>query len=87
MSNERFSFKIGNFECIAISDGTFAYSPPTFPPPATFLFANAPREPLDRALQRYNLQLEQWVEWISPYICLVVNTGEHQVLWTRVRML
>ena len=65
---------------MAVSDGTHTYAPPTFPPPATFLFANAPKEHLEQTLREHNLQPEQWTEWISPYICLVVNTGKHQVL-------
>jgi len=80
MSNGSFPFKIGKLECMAVSDGTHIYTPPTFPPPATFLFANAPRERLEQALREHNLKPEQWVEWISPYICVVVNTGEHRVL-------
>ncbi|MDY6932128.1 MAG: MBL fold metallo-hydrolase, partial [Halobacteriota archaeon] len=80
MSTECFSFKVGNFECMAVSDGTHTYTPPIFPPPATFLFANAPREGLEEALREHNLRPEKWDEWVSPYICMVVNTGEHQVL-------
>ncbi len=33
MSNETYHFKIGRLECIAVSDGTLTYTPPTFPPP------------------------------------------------------
>ena len=80
MRNESFPFKIGNFECMAVSDGTHIYTPPVFPPPATFLFANAPKDRLEQVLRKHNLQPEQWVEWISPYICVVVDTGEHRVL-------
>ena len=80
MSADRYRFIVGTFKCIAVSDGTHTYAPPTFPPPATFLFANAPRERLEQVLLEYNIQPEQWVEWVSPYICLVVNTGEHMVL-------
>ena len=80
MNAEIYRFKVGTFECMAVSDGTHTYTPPTFPPPATFLFANAPKERLERALREHNLQPEQWTEWISPYICVVVNTGEHRVL-------
>ena len=80
MSAGIYRFKVGAFECMAVSDGTHTYAPPTFPPPATLLFANAPRERLDEVLREHNLQAEQWVEWISPYICVVVNTGEHRVL-------
>jgi glyoxylase-like metal-dependent hydrolase (beta-lactamase superfamily II) len=65
---------------MAISDGIFTYTPPTFPPPATFLFANAPRDSLEQALREYNLHPDKWIEWISPYICLVINTRTHQVL-------
>lgn len=80
MNSQTHRFKLGSFQCIAVSDGTHAYAPPTFPPPAIFLFANAPREPLKQVLRKHNLQLEQWAEWVSPYICLVIDTGEHEVL-------
>lgn len=65
---------------MAVSDGTFTYAPPAFPLPTTFLFANAPKEHLEQALREYNLRPEQWIEWISPYICLAINTGNHLVL-------
>jgi glyoxylase-like metal-dependent hydrolase (beta-lactamase superfamily II) len=80
MSTNRYRFKVGTFECIAVSDGIHTYAPPTFPPPSTFLFTNAPRERLEQALREHDIQPEQWVEWVSPYICLVVNTGKHLVL-------
>jgi len=80
MNIEIHRFKVGTFECMAVSDGTHVYAPPTFPPPAAFLFANAPRERLGQVLGEHNLHPEQWVEWTSPYICVVVNTGEHRVL-------
>ena len=80
MNNETFRFETGKLECVAVSDGTLTYAPPTFPSPAILLFANAPRERLEQALLEHNLRPEQWVEWTSPYICLVVNTGAHLVL-------
>jgi glyoxylase-like metal-dependent hydrolase (beta-lactamase superfamily II) len=80
MNNETFRFETGKLECVAVSDGTLTYTPPTFPPPATLLFTNAPRERLEQVLLEYNLRPEQWGEWTSPYICLVVNTGDHLVL-------
>ncbi|MBE0477891.1 MBL fold metallo-hydrolase [Candidatus Aerophobetes bacterium] len=80
MSNESFPFKIGNFKCMAVSDGTHTYTPPTFPPPATFLFGNAPKGLLEEVLREHNLQPERWVEWVSPYICLLIDTGKHRVL-------
>jgi glyoxylase-like metal-dependent hydrolase (beta-lactamase superfamily II) len=80
MNTDIYRFKLGDFDCVAVSDGTHTYAPPTFPPPATFLFANAPKERLEPVLREHNLQPEQWLEWTSPYICLAVNTGKHQVL-------
>lgn len=65
---------------MAVSDGTFTYSPPAFPPPANLLFANAPMARLQQELRERGIQPEQWVEWTSPYICLVVNTGRNHVL-------
>jgi glyoxylase-like metal-dependent hydrolase (beta-lactamase superfamily II) len=80
MNGEIYRFKVGTFKCMAVSDGTHTYTPPTFPPPATFLFANAPKERLEQVLREHSLQPEQWIEWISPYICVVVETGKHRVL-------
>jgi glyoxylase-like metal-dependent hydrolase (beta-lactamase superfamily II) len=80
MNTESYRFKVGNFECIAVSDGTYTYAPPIFPPPGTLLFSNASAESLEQILREHELQSERWVEWTSPYICLVVNTGTHRVL-------
>ncbi len=33
MSNETFRFKIGRFECFAVSDGTLTYAPPCLSSP------------------------------------------------------
>ena len=80
MNPEIYSFKVGTFECMAVRDGTFTYSAPTFPSPASLLFANAPRERLDQALREHDIEPEKWTEWVSPYICLLVNTGKHLAL-------
>ena len=80
MKSETYHFKIGAFKCIAVSDGIFKYAPPTFPPPAKFLFGNVSRDDLEKTLGKHNLHPESWTEWLSPYICLLVNTGEHLVL-------
>jgi len=80
MNAEIYHFKVGTFQCMAVSDGTLTYAPPTFPPPANFLFANAPRQHLELALRQHNIQPEQWAAWVSAYICVLVNTGEHRVL-------
>ena len=80
MSSEAYHFKVGAFECMAVGDGTHTYAPPTFPPPATFLFGNAPRNHLEQTLRKHDIEAEQWTEWTSPYNCLVIDTGEHRVL-------
>ena len=80
MNASTYQFKVGDFDCAAISDGTFTYAPPLFPPPADFLFANAPRERLAQALAEHGLELEQWEAWPSPYSCLLVNTGSSRLL-------
>ena len=75
MNTENYRFKVGTFECIVVSDGTFAY-----PHPAQIFFANAPKERLEQVLSEHNIALEQWEEYISPYTGLVINTGQHRVL-------
>jgi len=76
MNTEIYRFEVGTFECIAVSDGTFAYPGD----PVTWLFANAPKGHLEQVLRKHKLQPEQWVQWVSTYTCLVINTGRHQVL-------
>jgi glyoxylase-like metal-dependent hydrolase (beta-lactamase superfamily II) len=80
VSDKSFHFRVGKLECMVVSDGTLSYTPPIFPPPATFLFTNAPRERLGQVLRQHDLHPEQWAEWVSPYICMVINTGEYRVL-------
>jgi glyoxylase-like metal-dependent hydrolase (beta-lactamase superfamily II) len=80
MSTGVYHFEVGAFECLAVSDGTFTYTPPRFPPPATLLFCNAPQDSLEQALRQNNIPPEYWTEWISPYICVLVKTGEYRVL-------
>jgi glyoxylase-like metal-dependent hydrolase (beta-lactamase superfamily II) len=75
MDSETFRFKVGAFECIAISDGTF-----TYPHPAEFLFANAPKEQLNQKLCEHGLQPDQWTGWTSPYICAIIKTPRHRIL-------
>ncbi len=80
MKTETYRFSVGKFECTAISDGAMTYAPPSFPPPARFLFCNAPGERLDKVLSEHNLNLQQWTEWRSSYTCLLINTGKYKVL-------
>ena len=80
MATETYPFKVGAFDCTVVSDGTLTYAPPTFPPPATLLFSNAPTERLEQVLLEHGVQPEQWVEWTSSYSCLLANTGHNLVL-------
>jgi glyoxylase-like metal-dependent hydrolase (beta-lactamase superfamily II) len=80
MNIDNYHFNIGSYKCMAISDGTMTYSPPTFPHPVNFLFANADKEKLEKALKDYGIGLTEWTEWISSYTCLFINTGKYKVL-------
>lgn len=80
MNAEAYRFKVGNFECFAINDGTFTYGPPLIPPPADFLFANAPKKLLKETLSEHGIRPTEWVAFVSPFTCLMVNTGRHKVL-------
>jgi len=75
MVEATYRFQVGKFECMVVSDGTYTYTNP-----APTLFANAPKESLEQALRQHGLELEGWKEWVSPYMALYVNTGEHKVM-------
>jgi len=79
MSSESHRFDVGSYECIAISDGTFSYPQPTQNVFINF-FVNAPEDRLRRVLRDYNVVPEQWREFVSPYICLVISDGRGHVL-------
>jgi glyoxylase-like metal-dependent hydrolase (beta-lactamase superfamily II) len=80
MSSHTYHFEVGNIDCFALSDGTFVYGPPIFPPAGNFLFVNAPKRRLERRLEEYGIDPEHWETWTSDYTCLLVDTGEHRVL-------
>jgi glyoxylase-like metal-dependent hydrolase (beta-lactamase superfamily II) len=80
MDATTYRFRIGDFECLALSDGQFVYAPPLFPPPARLLFTEAPEERVIELLQEDGTDLASWTEWTSPYTCLLVSTGDHLVL-------
>lgn len=80
MRTDPYAFRIGAYECLIVSDGTFTYAPPRFPPPSRFLFANAPHTTLKSILGDYALRLETWMQWVSPYLCTVIKTSDHTVL-------
>jgi len=71
MNTEIYRFKVGNFECIVVRDGTHAY------PYVPAWFVNAPKERLEQVLREHNLDPEQYV---SPYPSLMINTGQHRAL-------
>jgi glyoxylase-like metal-dependent hydrolase (beta-lactamase superfamily II) len=75
MSTENYRFKVGAFECIVVSDGSFSY-----PHPAHVFFPNAPQERLEQVLRQHNLDPEQWEHYVSPYTGLVVHAGQQRVL-------
>lgn len=79
MSEVRFPFQVGTFTCTVICDGTFAYP---YPAQNAFInfFVNAPREQLKQVLARHGLDPEHWEQYVSPYPCVVINTGQHRVL-------
>lgn len=70
MHAETHWFKIGAFDCLAVSDGTFVY------PPA-LIFANASQQDYEAALRQHNLPQD---EAATPYICLYIRTGANHVL-------
>lgn len=70
MKNNSFIFKLGNFKCIAVSDGTFTYSDISF-------YQNAPKEHLQKVFREHDLQSGQIT---TPYTCLFIDTGKHRIL-------
>jgi glyoxylase-like metal-dependent hydrolase (beta-lactamase superfamily II) len=80
MNNEVYRFKVGDFQCVAINDGNFTYEPPLIPPPADFLFANAPKKLLKETLNEHGIQPERWTKFATPFTCVMVNTGKNKVL-------
>jgi len=72
MNTEAYRFKVGTFECIAVSDGLRQGLG------AGFMYANAPEERLVQALQAHDLQRDQ-IEPL-PLNCLLIETTEHLVL-------
>jgi glyoxylase-like metal-dependent hydrolase (beta-lactamase superfamily II) len=75
METETHCFHIGDFECIAINDGTHAYKDP-----ADNIFINAPRKQLGAALITSGIILDEWTEYLSPYTCLLIKTDLNTVL-------
>ena len=70
MSTDRYRFKLGDFECVSLSDGSLDY-------PLQNFFANVPKAQIEEALRQRNLPIEYIT---TPYTYLYINTGEHRVL-------
>ncbi|HEX3036645.1 MAG TPA: hypothetical protein VHT73_16240, partial [Thermodesulfobacteriota bacterium] len=80
MNPDVYPFTVGDFRCLAVSDGTMRYAPPNFPPPAIFLCANAPQDQLTNPQNVHAAEIIKWTEWKSTYNCLVIDTGKLKVL-------
>ncbi len=70
MAAETFRFKVGELDCVAVSDGTYTLD-------ANRLFANAPEHQLREALLRHGLKPD---EVPVSEACLVVCTGQQMIL-------
>ncbi len=66
----RYQFKLGDFDCIAVSDGAWKYQVQDF-------FANVPPAVAADILRKHDLRTDSI---ITPFTCMVVNTGAHLVL-------
>lgn len=63
-------FRLGEFECLSLSDGSLAYRP-------EMLFANAPKEELDGLMVREGLPTHHVT---TPYTCLLLRVDRNVVL-------
>jgi glyoxylase-like metal-dependent hydrolase (beta-lactamase superfamily II) len=63
-------FQVGSIRCTVLSDGYYAY-------PTSWFFPNAEPAALQRALGQRRLPQD---DVLSPYTCLLIETGRHVVL-------
>jgi glyoxylase-like metal-dependent hydrolase (beta-lactamase superfamily II) len=70
MPEGSYSFQVGSIQCAVLSDGYFAY-------PTDWFFPNADPEGLRQALEARHLPAHSV---LSPYTCLLIETGRHVVL-------
>ena len=70
MNAESHQFAVGSFTCSVVTDGTFPYPPPGFA-------ANVPPARVAAELVAHGRPADVIV---TPYACLVVETGVHRVL-------
>ena len=70
MNDAYYRFKLGDFECVSVTDGGKEYKPRDF-------FLNVPAEQAEEALREHDLPTDHiW----TPYTYLYVDTGAHRVL-------
>jgi len=77
MEARHYRFTVGEFECLAVSDGALVNGPPDIPGP--LLFANAPPADLDAAV-RESGGPTPWTQWAEEITCLLVDTGRQRIL-------
>jgi glyoxylase-like metal-dependent hydrolase (beta-lactamase superfamily II) len=70
MPEGSYSFQVGSIQCAVLSDGYFAY-------PTDWFFPNADPDRLRQALEARHLPAHSV---LSPYTCLLIETGRHVVL-------
>jgi len=70
MNSESYQFKLGDFECVSVSDGSHDY-------PIQDFFANVPKEQIEELLRQHKLPTDRIT---TPYTYLFVNTKQHRVL-------
>src|ERR1039457_5398079 len=63
-------FQVGSISCTVLSDGYYSY-------PASWFFPNADPAELSHALESHHLPPD---DVLSPYTCLLIETGRHVVL-------
>jgi glyoxylase-like metal-dependent hydrolase (beta-lactamase superfamily II) len=63
-------FQVGSIGCTVLSDGYYSY-------PASWFFPNADPAELLRAMESHHLPTDSV---LSPYTCLLIETGRHIVL-------
>jgi len=70
MTSDIYRFRVGTSQCIAVSDGTFAYPDQSF-------FVNAPRKRLEQVFREHEVQQGAIT---TPWTCLFIDTGQQRVL-------
>jgi len=70
MPEGSYSFRVGSIQCSVLSDGYFAY-------PTEWFFPNADPDLLRLSLESRHLPAHSV---LSPYTCLLIETGRHVVL-------